>query len=73
MALSNKTFQNLANALTPEVIDYIFKDERWADFLMEIVPDAIEEKLGKLDFNVSVELSQCIMDRINLSLNYKTL
>ena len=66
MTLSNKTFQNLANALTPEVIDYIFKDERWINFLMEIVPDAINEKLGELDFDVSVELSQCIMDRINL-------
>lgn len=66
MALSNKTFQNLASALTPEVVDYIFADERWVDFMQEIVPDAVSEKLGNVDENILYELSLAIMDRIVL-------
>jgi len=34
MALSNQTISNLASALVPEVIDYIYEDERWCEFLM---------------------------------------
>jgi hypothetical protein len=66
MALSNKTIQNLSAALTPEVIDYIFQDERWVDFLHEIIPDAIECKIGGIDEDLKFELSLCIMDKICL-------
>jgi len=45
MALSNQTISNLASALVPEVIDYIYEDERWCEFLHEIVPDALKDKL----------------------------
>ncbi len=64
MALSNKTFNKLAEALTPEVVDYIIQDERWVDFMQEIVPDAIMNKMGDLDPDVLYELSMCVMDRI---------
>lgn len=66
MALSNSTIHNLANTLTLEIIDYIYKDERWVEFLMEMIPDALEEKLGKLDENLCVKLSQCIMNNIEI-------
>jgi hypothetical protein len=65
MPLSNKTIQNLANVLTPEVVDYIMDDERWVDFLMEIVPDAIQHKIGDVDEDLKYELSLCIMDKIS--------
>jgi hypothetical protein len=64
MPLSIKTTQNLATALTPEVIDYIFQDERWVDFMHEIIPDAIECKIGGIDEDLKFELSICIMDKI---------
>ena len=66
MTLSNSTIQNLATALTPEVIEYIQNDERWVHFLHEIVPDAVTENLGAVDENVLYELSLCIMDSIVL-------
>jgi hypothetical protein len=66
MALSNKTVQNLSAALTPEVIDYIFQDERWVDFMHEIIPDAIGDKIGGIDEDLKFELSLCIMDKIIL-------
>jgi hypothetical protein len=66
MSLSNETYQKLSSALKNEVIDYIHNDERYVDFMMELVPDAICSKLGEVDQNVLVELSMCVMDKIML-------
>lgn len=64
MALSNKAIQALAEVLAPEVIDYIHEDERYAEFLMEIIPDAIQDKLGTISSEIMNELPMCVMDRI---------
>ena len=66
MALSNQTISNLADALVPEVIDYIYQDERWCEFMQEVVPDALKEKLGEIDEELQFDLAMCIMDRICL-------
>lgn len=64
MALSAQTTSNLASALVPEVIDYIYEDERWCHFLHEVIPDALQDKLGEIDEDLKFELAVCIMDRI---------
>ena len=66
MALSSKTTSNLADALVPEVIDYIYEDERWCLFLHEVIPDALKDKLGEIDEDLQFDLAMCIMDRITL-------
>ena len=66
MALSDSTISKLADALVPEVIDYIYEDERWCEFLHEVVHDAIQTKLGAVDEDLRFELALCIMDRIVL-------
>ena len=66
MALSEQTISNLASALIPEVIDYIYEDQRWCEFMHEIVPDALQNKLGEIDEDLKFELALCIMDRIGL-------
>lgn len=66
MALSVQTISKLADALKPEVIDYIYEDARWTTFLHEVVPDAIQAKLGPVDDEVLFDLSMCVMDRIVL-------
>ena len=66
MALSNQTISNLADALVPEVIDYIYQDERWCVFMHEVVPDALKDKLGEIDEELQFDLAMCIMDRICL-------
>ena len=66
MSLSNQTIINLASALVPEVIDYIYEDQRWCEFMHEIVPDALKDKLGEIDEDLKFELAMCIMDRISL-------
>jgi hypothetical protein len=66
MALSEQTISNLASALVPEVIDYIYEDQRWCEFMHEVVPDALQDKLGEIDEDLKFELAMCIMDRIGL-------
>ena len=66
MALSNQTTSNLASALVPEVIDYIYQDERWCEFMQEVIPDALQDKLGEVDEDLKFDLAMCIMDRITL-------
>jgi hypothetical protein len=66
MALSEQTISKLADALVPEVIDYIYQDERFCEFLHEIVPDAVQDKIGAIDEDLRFELAMCIMDRLIL-------
>ena len=71
MALSNSTTQKLANALTSEVIDYIHEDDRWAELMMEVIPDAITDKIGDIDDDLRTELALCIMDKICITNYFK--
>jgi hypothetical protein len=66
MALSNQTISKLSDALVPEVIDYIYEDQRWVELMHEVIPDAIQSKLGSVDEDLRFELALCIMDRIGL-------
>jgi hypothetical protein len=64
MSLSNSTIKNLSSALILEIVNYIMLDERYVEFLMEVIPDAIVEKLGNIDEDLKMELSMCITDRL---------
>jgi hypothetical protein len=66
MPLSANAFQNLSDTLTPEVIEYIEQDSRYVDFMQEIIPDALNAKMGQIDDDLKFELSLAIMDRIML-------
>jgi len=64
MALSHQTINKLASVLVPEVIDYIYQDERWCEFMHEVIPDALQEQFGEIDEELKFQLAMCIMDRI---------
>ena len=64
MALSNKTIQNLAIAITPEVINYIYADEGWIDYMMEVVPEAVAAQLKTEDYELVHELSMAVLENI---------
>lgn len=66
MALSKKTYQNLAKALRDEVVEYIRHDDRYYDFLSELISEAITSKLGQIDDEVLVDLSSYIMSGISI-------
>ena len=64
MALSNNTIIKLAEALSNDVADYIMEDERFFDLIVNLIPDAIQSKLGDLDATIAAELSVYISERI---------
>lgn len=60
MALSELTIQRLAEALADDVASYISEDERFMELMMELIPDAIQDKLGNVDDTVAADLSVCL-------------
>lgn len=66
MALSDKTMHNLAVALTPDVINEIYGDERWMDLMTMVIPEIVRDKLGSDDIDLVSELAVCILDNIYL-------
>lgn len=66
MALSDSTIKKLAIALTPEVIVEIYSDERWLDFVCEIIPEIVTKKLGSNDIDLVTEIAMSIQDNIIL-------
>jgi hypothetical protein len=67
MRLSNETYRNLAKALQDEVADYIRQDDRYIEFMMELVSDAIQSKLGTVHDEILMDLSLLIIDRLDIS------
>jgi hypothetical protein len=66
MSLSNKTIQSLADAMAPEIVEYILEDVRWNQLMKQLISDAISEKMGTLDDNLQEELSYNISERLIL-------
>ena len=66
MALSDKTIKNLSIALTSDVIDDIFLDERYTELMMELVPEYVAKNLQSEDYDLVTDIAVCIMDNIVL-------
>jgi hypothetical protein len=67
MRLSNEAYRNLAKALQDEVADYIRQDDRYIEFMMELVSDAIQSKLGTVHDEILMDLSLLVIDRLDIS------
>tara|TARA_B100001996_G_scaffold33191_1_gene24968 strand:+ start:173 stop:469 length:297 start_codon:yes stop_codon:yes gene_type:complete len=73
--LSETTINKLADTLVSDVIDYIQEDDRLKEFYLEVIGDAVCEKLGKknpdgtcsFDSGISSELIMAIAERIVLT------
>ena len=66
MPLSEKTIQNLSIALTPDVIDDIFQDEKYIELMMELIPEFVSKSLKSEDVDMVVEIAVSIMDNITM-------
>ena len=66
MALSDNTISKLCDALIQDVVEYISDDERFFDLMVDLIPDAINAKLGKVDEELVPELSICSSQRLIL-------
>ena len=49
MTLSPKTISKIADALKPEIINHIYGHERYAQFMQEMITNAIDIKMGEMD------------------------
>ena len=73
--LSESTINKLADTLVSDVIDYIQDDDRLRDFYLEVIGDAVCEKLGNknedgtcsFDSGISSELIMAISERIMIT------
>jgi hypothetical protein len=66
MALSQNTILKLSEALSKDVADYIMDQPEFFDLMVQLIPDAIQSKLGNVDDMVAAELSMCISERLIL-------
>lgn len=64
--LSAKTINVLAQSLAGEVIDDLYASEEYVNFMQEMIPDLIKERLGDVDEDLLFELSLATMDKITL-------
>lgn len=72
MALSNSTIRNLSTALTPDIIDNIFQDERYIGLMMELIPEFVAKSLQSEDYDLVTEIAICVMDNIDMNLRKLT-
>ena len=66
MTLSTTTTSKIADALKSEVIDYIYAHEKYAEFMQEMIVDAISAKMGDMDEDLMFDLGMLMFDRIEL-------
>lgn len=67
MALSHKAFVNLSHAIADDVAEYITEDRRFFDMLMQVIPDAITDKLGDIDDTLLAEMSYYIAENLKVA------
>ena len=65
--LTTAAMRVLANTFAAEVADCIEKDERYVEFLMEVLPEILSQKVGKLACDDDIELAMMVMERITLT------
>ena len=73
MTLSKETINKLADALTLEVIDYILNDPKTSTFVMNMVSEALCEKLGNKNEDGSCsfdssELAPAVFQKLRINM-----
>lgn len=66
MSLSHSSSNKIADALAPEVAEYIFNSDEWIEFLVEQISNAVVDKLGELDGDLHGNLCYAISERLIL-------
>jgi len=66
MQLSSQSVSKIATALKPAVIDYIYADEGFAEYMQTAIIEGIRNTMGDMDEDLLFELGMLIFDRIEL-------
>lgn len=66
--LSVKAKKTLATTFAHDVVTYIYCDEGFMDYLMEVIPEAMDKYIGHIeDDNDRIEVAQMILEKLRLS------
>ena len=66
MQLSTQSVFKIANALKPAVINYIYEDEGFTEYMQTAVIDGIRDTMGDMDDELLFEIGMLVFDRIEL-------
>lgn len=66
MNLSTQSVSKIADALKPEVLNYIYEDEGFVEYMQTAVIEGIRNTMGDMDEDLLFELGMLIFDRIEL-------
>lgn len=66
MQLSTQSVSKIADALKPAIIDYIYEDEGFVEYMQTAVVEGIRKTMGDMDEDLLFELGMLIFDRIEL-------
>lgn len=66
MQLSTQSVSKIADALKPAVIDYIYEDEGFVEYMQTAIVEGIRSTMGDMDDDLLFELGMLIFDRIEL-------
>ncbi len=66
MKLSTTSITKIADALKPEVINYIYEDEGYVEYMQTAVVEGIRAVMGDMDEDLLFEIGMLIFDRIEL-------
>ena len=66
MKLSNSSITQIADALKPAVMNYIYEDEGFTEYMQTAVVEGIRTTMGDMDEDLLFEIGMLIFDRIEL-------
>ena len=66
MQLSSQSVSKIADALKPAVIEYIYADEGFNEYMQTAIVEGIRDTMGDMDEDLLFELGMLIFDRIEL-------
>jgi hypothetical protein len=67
MKLSNTSVSKIADALKPAVLNYIYEDPEYAEYMQTAVIEGIRSAMGDMDDDLLFEIGMLVFDRIELS------
>jgi len=66
MKLSDSSITKIADALKPAVINYIYEDPQFAEYMHDAVIEGIQSVMGDMDEDLLFEIGMLVFDRIEL-------
>ena len=66
MQLSTESVSKITDALKPAVIDYIYQDPEFTEYMHGAVTEGIKSVMGNMDDDLLFEIGMLVFDRIEL-------